>query len=342
MPIKGLTDRRELAFPKIGDIRKGAAKTDERRPGKDLTYFRYVPVEGEEEAAAKFAELYGDEPREIDVMLPFAEVDRNFEAWQEEYTAGALQHRCDGETCVLWRDDAGELHHEPKPCPGGCRPVGRLKVVVYGLRRLAYVVAHTTSKWDIVELTENLEALSRLTGNGVNGIPLVLKRRPRKVSTPSSNGKRARREKWMLSIEADPEWVDAQIAHMKLLSTPGVTDVPALAATVDEVTGELLDDDEIEGEYDDADDWDDDLATENDGDEPEPEAQPEQEPPDDLDAASLDELRAAWRDLWNRSIDAKVKIAAVYGDGDADEFRKAIRAGMATLKTAEGQEQLPL
>ena len=57
MPIKGLTDRKNLRFPKIGDIRKGAEK-QENRPGKDLTYFRASFVEDETAAAAKWKELY--------------------------------------------------------------------------------------------------------------------------------------------------------------------------------------------------------------------------------------------------------------------------------------------
>jgi len=242
-----------MQFPKIGDIRKGAAKPDDRHIGKDLTHFRAVFDESEAAAAARFLEVYGAEPREINVMLPFAEIERNFEAWQEAYTAGALQHRCDGETCVIWRDKDGELHHEPKPCPGGCKPTGRLKVIIPELRRLAYVVVHTTSRWDIVELTANLEALARLTGNGINGIPLVLKRRPRMISTPTQDGKRARREKWMLSIEADPVWVDAQIGHMRLLAMPGASvQTPALLAGTDLLMGEILDDDDGDEDTDNA------------------------------------------------------------------------------------------
>ena len=38
MPIVGLTDR-GMAFPQIGDIRKGEPK-GENQPGKDLRWFR--------------------------------------------------------------------------------------------------------------------------------------------------------------------------------------------------------------------------------------------------------------------------------------------------------------
>jgi len=183
MPIKGFTDQGFVSFPKIGDIRKGAEK-EPNKPGADLTYFRAVFPEDEGGAAATFARVYGDEPREVNVLLPFDEIERCWETWQEEHTAGALQHRCDGETCVMWRGEDGEMQFTPKPCPGGCVPQGRLKVIVPELRRLAYLVVHTTSVWDIHEITANLNALKGLTRNGIKGIPLVLKRRPRKISTP--------------------------------------------------------------------------------------------------------------------------------------------------------------
>ena len=233
-PIIGLTDRGTPQFPKIGDIRKGAPKTT-NAPGRDLDYFRAVFSEGEQDAAAKFFEVYGPEPREINVLLPFREIDRNFEAWQEEYTASALIHRCDGVTCVMWRDDSGQIRHTPKPCPGGCKQTGRLKVIIPELRRLAYVEVHTTSKWDIVELTANLESLAKLTQNGVSGIPLVLKRRPRQVSTPRGGGKRVRQEKWLLSIEAEPRWVDAKLTAMQLEAFPSGAQLPALPAPDDAV-----------------------------------------------------------------------------------------------------------
>ena len=98
MPIKGITDR-DAAFPQIAVLRKGAPKGD-NRPGKDLDYFRidtkYADV------AKTFKAAYGEQPQTVNVFLPFATPEQNFDAWQGEYTAGALVHRCNGETMVLW------------------------------------------------------------------------------------------------------------------------------------------------------------------------------------------------------------------------------------------------
>lgn len=246
MPIPGLKTQPER-FPKIGDIRKGAPKDKQGRVGADLDYFRYVPLEGEEEAEARFHEVFGDQPREIEIVLPFAEIERNLAAYMERHTAGALQCRGDieGGTAHMWRDKNGEIRHTPKQCPDppceGCKEVGRLNVIIPALRRFARVEVHTTSKWDIIELYGNLRALRKMTGNGLKGIPLVLKRRPRTVSTPRANGKRVRQEKWFLSLEADPEYVEAQLQAMAKEALAG-TEAPALEATVDVETGEILDD----------------------------------------------------------------------------------------------------
>jgi len=246
MPIPGLRDQQALSFPKIGDIRKGAKKLPNGQMGPDLTYFRYAPIEGEELAETTFHEVYGDEPREINVFLPFDEISRNFEAYMERHTASALQCRGDieGGKCFMWRDKTtGEMQHTPKDCPTpickGCKETGRLKIIIPELRRLAYIVVHTTSKWDIIELTRNLGALRELANNGLRGIPLILKRRPRMVSTPWKGGKRARREKWLLSIEAAQEWVEAQLAAAATAALPGIR-VAALSPPGVEEVGESI------------------------------------------------------------------------------------------------------
>ena len=60
----------------------------------------------------------------------------------------------------------------------------------------------------------------RLRGR-IAGIPFILRRRPRKISTPRPDGSRARYEKWLLSIEADPEWVKQMLMETKRLALPG-------------------------------------------------------------------------------------------------------------------------
>jgi len=97
-PIRGLTHR-EASFPMLGAIRKGAPKKPDR-PGADLDHFRVEFDEMEKDAAGKFVAVYGEEPREINILLPFNSVDQNFQAWQESYVRSGLIHRCDGDWVV--------------------------------------------------------------------------------------------------------------------------------------------------------------------------------------------------------------------------------------------------
>lgn len=241
MAIKRLT--REASFPCIGKLRKGGVKPESgKAPGKDLTYFRFDT--DDERAAKMFDAVYGNEPSVVNVYLPHQTAAQNFSCWQEAYVSGGLTHRCDGETCVLWLDK-GKYRTDPKPCPGGCKEVGRLNVIVPELQRFAYVTVETHSINDIIRLQENLQAVEFLRGD-LRGIPFILKRTPVEISTPSGNGKRTRREKWLLSIEVDPAWAALQLEamHRNALTVNGVASESRMLTTtyVDE------DDDELESE----------------------------------------------------------------------------------------------
>jgi len=247
-PIKGLTNQAP-EFPQIGELRKGAPKPESGdRPGKDLTYFRFTS--DLPEVVAAFESAYDGEPRLINAFLPFPYVDENWEAWQEAYVAGGLKHRCDGEYVVRIQNDDG-TYTDPEPgtvkCPGGCKPSGRLKILIPELRRLASVLVLTTSLWDIHNLDKQLRALYEIKSD-LRGIPLQLRRRPQKKSMPQK-GKRVRREMWLLSIEAAPTYVELQLAAQEAAALPqlpsGMVDAPEVdEITIDGTTGEIVGDGE--------------------------------------------------------------------------------------------------
>jgi hypothetical protein len=249
MPIIGMTDQGS-ALPEIGQIRKGAPK-GKGGPGKDLTYFRVVFNENEAETAAIFTKVYGNAPREINILLPLNEIDRVWEAWYEAYIKGMMVARADGEKYIYKanplngdievkngkRRDGTENWFDPRCIVGldyagnsvYAKPVGRLKVIVPELRRLAYMTVITGSKHDIVNISKQLEAIRLLNDGQIAGIPLVLRRRPKSISTPTPNRwasqttslidppetRRVRRVKWLLSVEVDPKWVKAKLKNMK-------------------------------------------------------------------------------------------------------------------------------
>ena len=206
MPIKGLTDR-GMAFPEIGQIRKGAKKGG-NRPGKDLTYFRVEFDEREKMATEKFLSIYGLEPTAIRIILPFDEIDRMWDAWLEAYTAGRMVARSDGEFITYQIDtktgdilvrnglnvNTGKQAQHPddniagydyKNNPVTFKPSGRLKIIIPDLERAAYVTVLTTSMHDIANISDQLRAFQELNNGVIKGIPFILRRRPRKFPSPA-------------------------------------------------------------------------------------------------------------------------------------------------------------
>lgn len=226
MPIKGLTDNM-AAFPRVGKIRKGAPK-QANRPGADLNEFFRLDSD-DLAVVAKFTAEYGEQPTEIDVLLPFVSPDENFTAWMEHWVAGGLMHRCDGVRCVVLRNSGGEYDRwaldDPNapPCPGDCKPVGRLAVVLPKLERLVSLTVETHSKNDIANLDANLQAYYALHGS-LSGIAFKLYRVKRKISTPGADGKRVSRDKWLLQLEPAPDWVAAKMISMQRRAMPQLSD----------------------------------------------------------------------------------------------------------------------
>lgn len=245
MPIKGLTDR-GLALPEIGQIRKGAKK-EPNKPGADLAYFRVEFDEQEKTAAANFKEVYKEQyekfggPPYIRIILPFNEIERMWDAWKEAYTAGRLVARSDGEFIAYQLDKDGEIvvknwldksgNKVPYPQDGIAgqdyqnKPVkfkntARLKVIVPELSRAAYLTVITSSTHDIGNISDQLAAFKELNNGQLAGIPFILRRRPKMISTPGENGQRVRRKKSLISIEADPEWVKAKLGALQIAALP--------------------------------------------------------------------------------------------------------------------------
>lgn len=269
-PIKGYTDQKMMAFPKIGNIRKGEPKGKSKFP-QDLDYFRVEFDEHEIKAGEIFLREYGPEPKEILIWLPYKEIDDCWEAWLEGYTAGALQARSDGEIYIFLREpDTGEVlirdgidiktgvprlydPDEPavyyKDTKGKKQPLflkqhGRLEVIIPVLERLASLTLHTSSKNDILEISKNLQALYFVNSGSLQSIDILLTRKPRMISTPGESGKRVRREKNLIFLETAPTWVQKQVNGLRMRAELQPVEIAGeLEAGIDadEITGEVID-----------------------------------------------------------------------------------------------------
>jgi len=280
-PIKGLSDR-PLSFPQIGAIKLGRKvknKNGKEYP-QDLNHFLVQMDDQEPKAMSDFLEHYGAfEVTEINVMFPFNDIDRVWDVWLEAYTAGRLWARSDGEIFHYLADPAGgdplvvngqdrdgnvkycdpsePVGHDYQDKPIYLKPTGRLKVVIPELLRAAYLVLRTSSYHNVINLSSQLKGIEDLVGK-IAGVPLVLRRRPREISTPDpkEKGKRVRREKWLVSIEVSPVWMQKQFGTSGLLGLPVGTavelpeyvqvdddeDYEDYADEIEQVEGEVMDD----------------------------------------------------------------------------------------------------
>lgn len=228
MPIIGLTTQAPR-FPMMGKLRKGGPKKKiiSKKSGKeveiqgnDLDCFRYTS-DTHPESVEAFDYLFS-KPQSITVLLPYSTVEENFEAWMESWQSSRLLHRCDGEyvSMIYNASQKGYAHPLPNsvPCPGKCKQVGRLSVIIPELLRAGHVgtvTLETHSKWDIMGIHESLSSCYDMRGN-LQGIEFVLYRFQREISTPEHG----RQMKWLVGIKPNHEWIVAQFGAQVQAALP--------------------------------------------------------------------------------------------------------------------------
>lgn len=285
----------QIKFPEVGRIRKGGPKQQKTRPdgsayqtvGKDLgDKFRVVFAAGQEASVAKFVHAYGSlEPKEITIMLPFANVEAVWDCSYSAYNQGRLIARADGEKYdYLVNPTTGVIdvvNGEPfRPFRHGetinysrggrdfslpMKPYGMLRVFIPDLERMVQLTLVTTSFYDCQNITSQLGAIQLLAGalnhGNVAGIPIIISRRATEITWVKEDGSASRITKYLINLEAHPEWVKAAIARLRTNSLPsGIPEtglLPAYGSSSAEITTtinpeeESAEDDEadIQGEY---------------------------------------------------------------------------------------------
>lgn len=213
---------RNYGLPISGKLYKGAKKT-KNQPGEDLSYFRFES-DNRPDVVASFHAFYGEQPRVLEIFLPYPTPEENFMMAQEEWSKGGLAHRCDGETCTLWRQDDGTYSTEATPCPGGCTETGYLKVILPGLVKEGIVgptllVTHAVN--DILGIDGTLNTVYEArqeSGKDLRGVRFTLRRSLESISTPpwkdDPPDMRRRIDKWLVRLEPSSEWVKLQLEIM--------------------------------------------------------------------------------------------------------------------------------
>lgn len=265
MPIIGLTDRTP-SFKELGRLRLGIPKSEADVSGpREISYFRpdFRPDAGE--AVEQFTKIYGDKPTRINVRFPFTQVERVWDAYYMCYNKSGLLGMADGQKWLYLRNnqssellvkdgmpsqvsdklpvDSNGLPYWPfdkkipvysyKSKAGAdvavfAKPEGRLKVLVPELKQAAYMTVITHSIYNVMRISEQMagiEQIARNAGMSLPLVPVVLSRRKELISV-SIDGKKAMQEHYLLNVEIDPDWMEAQFKYLNAL-LPGVTPLPA-------------------------------------------------------------------------------------------------------------------
>lgn len=90
MAIKDRTRRRLV---RLGTIRLGIQVPNSSGNGTHPVQTDYFVLKD----APELMDVYGEKPRELDVLLPFPDIERNFDAWYQVWAGGVLVCQGDGE-----------------------------------------------------------------------------------------------------------------------------------------------------------------------------------------------------------------------------------------------------
>jgi hypothetical protein len=192
-----------------------------------------------------YAEADGFEVERIRAMVPFRSV---FDAWEwanEAHSAGRMIAKADDTHYLMLRDPInGEYkvkNGEPlvEYAPGQdvvyerngkqyrlpIRTVGRLRLFIPALERMVFVTLKTTSFYDRLNIDQQLSAIqflaNTLNNGNAAGIPFYVYRREQEVTWNKPDGSAARVKKWLVNIEADPEWVKSATSRMANFALTG-------------------------------------------------------------------------------------------------------------------------
>lgn len=255
MPINGLTDR--MRIPRLGKVRIGikATNKDGKEYPKAIDYFRSEePV---------FHEVYGEQPKAIDVAFPTDNVADWASTYYKVYSRSrGLVCRGDGHTAtrtafhgqreIAMGDSKAATQELEIDCPGQecpyytkgqCKELMMLQFLMPKLPGLGIWQLDTSSINSILNINSTAELVKRLLG-GIALRPLTLRIVPQEV-TPQGVGK-----KTVYVLQLDIGVKLAELAAFKrplMLPDPDddaeeeyAADAPALPAAVDTETGEVL------------------------------------------------------------------------------------------------------
>jgi len=171
MPIKGLSQIRRL--PRLGIIRLGVkAKTTRGTEYPKMVDYFVCPDE--------VKKIYGEKPRQLDIVLPLSSIDNVFPQFYKQYgkTTG-LKCKGDGETAnrINQKGEFEEIECLGQKCPnyikGDCKEVATLNFLLPKVRLDGVYQLHTSSYHSIIKINSSLDYIQSMFGR-ISMIPLKL------------------------------------------------------------------------------------------------------------------------------------------------------------------------
>lgn len=251
-------------------LKKGAPKTQGL---KDLDYFRAHPVEGREEFAWLFEQVYGAEPRELTGILFHPTPEEAFSCGWSQWNKGGLVHKDTIDGFVVRARDPNSPHgyRDYKPgerkCPyhagertrtkedPGCQPFGFLTVflqplvkaaVQEGLGSIGPVTFETHSLHDVLYIHRWLMTLyeqrQSLGIDSISGVIVTISRVERTI-TMRWAGRRKKQKRSMIGLALDPSYTDQMLDFIveRGLSSPTAFALPDNREIVEQIGDEASD-----------------------------------------------------------------------------------------------------
>jgi len=188
--IKGLTDRIKIA--RLGKIHLGEKKTSEKSgnlyPSATDYFVVHEDANTPKEIAEKFHEIYGNRPKELNIMFPLDDPEKFFPQWLKRYAGGTLVCKGDGEKAVETDPKTGEKKEIAclyKNCPyyqkKQCKEVGNLQFYIAEIPGGVFQV-DTSSYNSILEVNTAIKLIKFQNNGHIANIPLKLTLRPMQVT----------------------------------------------------------------------------------------------------------------------------------------------------------------
>jgi hypothetical protein len=243
-----------MRMPRLGKIRLGIKAKNAKgvEYPKDVDYFVCPP---------EVQEVYGEHPKELDVLIPSADPSLYFPQALKWYKGARLVCKGNGETATRIDTATGNMTEISCPCEhlkdpqtnpkGECCPRANLMVILPKVSMGGAYQIDSGSTNNIINLNSTLSWIQSMLGR-VAWVPLTLKRVPTKIQTPDGTTTKS-----LLQLEfkgdlreaaalRQADWISIQGGAIAAALPPHVVDDDGPADTeaeaVDEATGEVTQD----------------------------------------------------------------------------------------------------